>query len=145
MYAAGIEIRRGDTYTFIHLMLDAGSSFYGRRRIQARLRAIVGRQSKRVLAGAVRRGSIGVGLNGLHLSRLAKVVAVYIEQQVIGVSIEENPIARAQHGFWRLAAGSKAIGKGNARTKIEFVWNVVLGLEAQPVAEGDVGSHLPVV
>src|SRR3984957_8436821 len=145
MYAAGIKIRRRGAYAFIHLMLDPHSGFYLGWRIQAGLRPIVGRQRNRFLCGAVRWGSTGVGLNALHLPPLVKVVAVYIEQQVIGVSIEENSIARAQHGLWRLAAGSKAIRKGDAWTKIEFVWNVVLRLEAQPIAEGEVGPHLPVV
>ncbi len=43
VYAAGIEIRRRDTYTLIHLVLNAGSGFYGGRRVQARLCAIEGR------------------------------------------------------------------------------------------------------
>src|ERR1700679_1140427 len=143
MYAAGVEIRRRDAYAFIHLVLDAGSGFYAGGRIQAGLRAIVGRQRNRFLCGAVWRGSIGVGLNGLHLALLIEVVAVYVEQQVIGVSIEENTVAGAQHFFWRLSSAPKAVGKRDARGKISFVGNVVLGLKAQPVAEGEVGAHLP--
>ena len=145
MYTAGVEIRRRDAHAFIHLMLDAGSRFYGGGRIQPGLRAIVGRQRKRFLCGAVRRRSIGIGLNGLHLSLLVEVVAVYIEQKVIGVSIEENSISGAQDCFWWLSSAPKAVGKRNPRAKIGFVRNVVLRLEAQPVAEGKVGSHLPVV
>ncbi len=118
MYAAGVEIRRRDAYAFIHLVLDAGSGFYAGWRIQARLRAIVGRQPNRLLRAAVRRGSIGVGLNGLHLALLVEVVAVYVEQQIIGVSIEENSIAGAQHCFWRLSSAPKAVGKRNTRRKI---------------------------
>ena len=82
----------------------------------------------------------------LHLALLVEVVAVYVEQQVIGVSIEENSIAGAQHSFWRLSASAaNAIGKRDPRGKISFIRNVVLRLEAQPVAEGEVGPYLPVV
>ena len=103
VYAAGIKIRRRDTYTFIHLVLNARPGLGNRRRIQPRLRAIEGGQRGRLFCRAVRRRSVGVRLDILHLPQLVEIVAIRIEQQVIGEAVIENSIAGTQHGLGLLS------------------------------------------
>ena len=95
-----------------------------------------------MLSGGV---PFGIRLDGLHLSLLVEVVAICIEQQVIREAVIENPIAGTQHGLGLLSAFTNAIRKRDPGSKIYFVGNVVLRLEAQPIADREVGPRLPVV
>ncbi len=76
---------------------------------------------------------------------MVEVVAIGIEQQVIREAVIENPIAGPQHRLGRLSPSANAVGKRDPGSKIYFVGNVVLRLEAQSIADGEVGPRLPVV
>src|ERR1700722_13819260 len=129
MYPAGVEIRRRDTYTLVDLVLNPGSRLDGGGHVQARLRTVEGRQCGRFFRGAIRRRSVGIGLDRLHLPRLVEIVAVCVEQQVVGEAMIKNPIAGAQHGLGLLSASTTdAIGKRHPWSEINFVGYVILSL-----------------
>ena len=72
------------------------------------------------------------------------VEALRIQDVILGEAVVKNSVAGAQHGLGGLAL-SQSPGDANPRGKVRMVVNVILRLEAQPAADGQIGTRLPVV
>src|ERR1700744_4112690 len=126
-------------------MLDPGSRLDAGRRIQAGLYAVERGQRGRLFCFAIRRSSVGVGLNRLHLAQAVQAVTIGIEQQVIREAMIKNTVAGPQHRLGLLSASTNAVGKRDPGSEVYFVMDLVLSLETQTIADREIGSGLPVV